>query len=219
MTIIKTLALLPGGRSHEHAAWLIGPVGQSRDSDLVETSNWHVATAGLHALDPEGIDHEIHRFGHWAVGWIEEIATRPGSACAALADELREALAEYPFLDEDHHSALEYEAVYEAWDTWQCRDVKREVGKVINGRQSCSDACLASEAEHCTCGFAELIDNDASLDDIADEVWSGWASELGEVYDGSYHFGRHDYEDMADRVIALVHAYHADLAAGRILPP
>lgn len=111
--VVKTLSLLPGCSDHDHADWLIGPVGQHRDSDSIEESNFRVAVARFQAIDPDEHDHEIHRFGHWAVGWVEEIATRPGSPCAALAVEMRAALADYAILDEDDHSALESEHVTE----------------------------------------------------------------------------------------------------------
>lgn len=105
----KTLALLPGCSNHEHRNWLIGPVGHHRDSDTVEESNWQVMLDAMSDADPSGENYEVHRFGHWAVGWVEEIAARPGSKCAALAAELRERLDNYPLLDEEHHADLESE--------------------------------------------------------------------------------------------------------------
>jgi hypothetical protein len=106
---MKTLRNMPGGYGHEHAEWLIGPVGQHRDSDAIERSNFEVTTTRLNEIDPEGNDHEVHHFGHFAVGWVEEIATRPGSPCAALADDIRAQLEGYAILDEMHCSQLEAE--------------------------------------------------------------------------------------------------------------
>lgn len=37
---MKTLSLLPGCSSHPHKNWIIGPVGHSRDSTILEESNW-----------------------------------------------------------------------------------------------------------------------------------------------------------------------------------
>lgn len=105
----KTLALLPGGARHEHHDWLIGPVGHSRDSDSVEESNWEAMLEAYSAADPEGSNYEVHRFGHWAVGWIEEVAVRPGSRCADVAAELRARLEVYPILDEHRYSRLAIE--------------------------------------------------------------------------------------------------------------
>lgn len=85
-----TVALLP---PHEwdraKRDWLIGPVGQCRDSNLIEETNFSVLANAMDDLDPNGADWEILNFKHWHVGWIEEMATRPGSLCAELADAIR----------------------------------------------------------------------------------------------------------------------------------
>jgi len=69
----------------ERQDWLVVPVGHGRDSDTLAESNWAVAKQRLDNLDPHCLDHEIHRFGHWANGWFEIILVRPDSACAAKA--------------------------------------------------------------------------------------------------------------------------------------
>lgn len=107
----KTLKILPGCSDHPHADWLIGPVGVHRDSDLIAQSNWAVVTEAYLAADPDQIDHEVHRFGHFAVGGILEVAYRPGSAVAGIAAHFRMALENYPILNEDHHSQMEAEAI------------------------------------------------------------------------------------------------------------
>src|SRR5262245_1446530 len=124
---MKTLSILPGCSDHEHATWIVGPVGHSRDSDLVEESNWQVACERLGTADPEGQDHEIHRFGHWAVGWVEEIAYRPGSEVARVADEIRESLDSYAILDEMHYSGLEFEL-----ESANCPEILDEVRRAIS---------------------------------------------------------------------------------------
>lgn len=106
---MKTVSVLPGCSDHEHADWLIGPVGVHRDSDPVDRSNWETVIDAYDQADPDGTDHEILHFGHWAVGWVEEVAYRPGSKCAELADEFRERLEAYPILDERRYSLLELE--------------------------------------------------------------------------------------------------------------
>ena len=85
-------------------------VGRSRDSDLVETSNWQVAQEILIEVD-ENIGDRIRGFNHWAVGWIDELMIpddAPDNLLIACA-EIRERIDEYPLLDEEHHSKLEYD--------------------------------------------------------------------------------------------------------------
>tara|TARA_B100000745_G_scaffold271852_1_gene199463 strand:+ start:781 stop:1314 length:534 start_codon:yes stop_codon:yes gene_type:complete len=89
--------------------WEILPVALSRDSGLVDTSNWDTAVGDLKELD--GFD--IHRFNHWACGWYEIIIVRPGSEAYTRALELVESLENYPLLDEEDHNNREYEATIE----------------------------------------------------------------------------------------------------------
>lgn len=109
MTKIIRLKDLPGCRGHEHAEWLVGPVGHHRDSDAVEESNWRAMCAEYARVDPGMADHEIHYFRHWAVGWVEEVAYRPGSKVAEVAAQLRARLDIYPVLDEFLLAEVEHE--------------------------------------------------------------------------------------------------------------
>ena len=51
--ITKTLSLLPGCNYHPHRDWNIGPVGHSRDSDMVEECNWDSVVAEFTRIDPD----------------------------------------------------------------------------------------------------------------------------------------------------------------------
>ena len=104
------------GDDTDYREWF-GFVGQSRDSGALERSNFEVATAELERIDPEGTDWRTERYGHWAVGWIEETYVRPGSKCQEYAEEIREALENYPVIDEEHYSDLETAEADEVWKT------------------------------------------------------------------------------------------------------
>ena len=83
-------------------------VGRSRDSELVETSNWQVAQEILSEVD-EDIADRVHGFNHWAVGWIDELMIpddAPDDLLIACAD-IRDRLTDYSILDEEHYSQLE----------------------------------------------------------------------------------------------------------------
>jgi len=86
----------------------IGPVGQHRDSDALNRSNFTVIYQDLSECFGDRVD--IFRFGHWAVGWIEEIGfdtSRPEILQAVT--EWRSALYDYPVASDDHYSELEWE--------------------------------------------------------------------------------------------------------------
>jgi hypothetical protein len=85
-----------------------GPVGQHRDSEALDRSNFAVIFEAL--SDKFGDDVDNVSFGHWAVGWVEELAWNAGNS--AIADEVeswKSALADYPVADDTHFSDLEWE--------------------------------------------------------------------------------------------------------------
>lgn len=93
-------------------------VGQSRDSDALERSNF---VCMLRELGGESDTVHVVREGHWAVGWIEWIAIHESDAKSLeTADELAAALSDYPVIDDEHCSELEMEDANTTWA--QCFD-------------------------------------------------------------------------------------------------
>ena len=108
----------------EHYAGEVWPeyfvfLGQHRDSDALTRSNF---TCALRAI---GGAAQVVRERHWAVGWVEWIAIHQDDAeTLARASAIAERLADYPVLDEDHFSELEYS---EACDYWASMSVRERV--------------------------------------------------------------------------------------------
>jgi hypothetical protein len=102
--------------------WTVAPVSQTRDSDTLAQSNFRTVERDLERIDPDGSDHETHRFGHWGPGWFEIILARPGSACADALREWAGALADYPIADENDWSELQLERAGDAWESMGLRD-------------------------------------------------------------------------------------------------
>ena len=73
-----------GDDDEDYRDWF-GVVGQSRDSSELEQSNF--ATA-LVMLGGEGENVRVERYGHWAVGWIEEVYVRPGTSECRIAEKI-----------------------------------------------------------------------------------------------------------------------------------
>lgn len=85
-----------------------GPVGQHRDSEALDRSNFEVIYEDL--AERFGDDVDNASFGHWAVGWVEELAWNAGNT--ELATEVQrweKALADYPVADDMHFSDLEWQ--------------------------------------------------------------------------------------------------------------
>ena len=98
----------------EWSSYYSAGVGQSRDSDCLEQSNF---SSMLSALGGESETVIVVRESHWAVGWVEWIAIHQSDEQALrVADVQCERLANYPILDEDDFSRREFEAQCEAWE-------------------------------------------------------------------------------------------------------
>lgn len=97
-------------------------VGQSRDSDDLEQSNFAVM---LHELGGESETVIVVRESHWAVRWVEWIAIHATDEKAlAEANRQMERLENYPVLDENDWSEREQESASQIWRecySWQER--------------------------------------------------------------------------------------------------
>ena len=99
------------GDDSNYRDWF-GILGHSRDSDVLEQSNFR---AGLAMLGGESETVRIEHYSHWAVGWIEEIYVKPGSKAEQIAREIEASLVDYPVLDEQDFSESECEAANKTW--------------------------------------------------------------------------------------------------------
>ena len=96
-------------------------VGQSRDSDTVERSNFRVA---LQRLGGESDTVRVIRDSHWAVGWVETLCVHESDTAALqCADAMRDKLDNrYPILSEDDWSELEWEEAAAYWGSMSLRE-------------------------------------------------------------------------------------------------
>jgi hypothetical protein len=105
--------------------WFSGGVGRSRDSRLLEASNFDTAWKRINAASlhlkiesddncPGGDSCQIVEESHWAVGWVRWIAIHKSDTGAlAEAELIDEEMSNYPVLDEEDSSLREYEATIE----------------------------------------------------------------------------------------------------------
>ena len=112
--------------------WFVIGIGLNRDSNVLDTSNFQCAEKILDEVDPDGIDHENHRFGHWACGWFEILIVRAGTKCFQEAEKMENSLSDYPILNDEHFNALEQE---EANSVWQgCYNNRERIDYIIDNR-------------------------------------------------------------------------------------
>lgn len=113
----------------DHEDWLI-VIGQSRDSRVLEQSNYRSTLKALQAICTEGVIEE--RAGHWAVGWIDTIIIDPKNpALKKEAQSILDALTDYPIVDDEDHSNLEYEEASKYWDHLNPRERMREAKETL----------------------------------------------------------------------------------------
>lgn len=99
-------------------------VGQSRDSDALERSNFECM---LKSLGGESETVIVVRESHWAVGWVEWIAIHADDGRALeIADKVAVDLEDYPVINEDHWSDLEWNEAADYWDSMSPREKVRE---------------------------------------------------------------------------------------------
>ena len=111
-------------------AYYSAGVGQSRDSDCLEQSNF--ATV-LNLLGGESDTVMVVRESHWAVGWVEWIAIHQDDATALrAADAAQESLQDYPVLDDADWSERETDAAGAAWR--QCYNVAERIRYIRDHR-------------------------------------------------------------------------------------
>jgi len=109
-------------------------VGQSRDSDCLEASNF---VTMLRLLGGESDVVTVVRESHWLVGWVEWIAieadgTPEADKALQIADEAKGRLEDYPVLDESDWSEREQEAANEVWTN--CYDDKQRLDYIRRNR-------------------------------------------------------------------------------------
>ncbi|MBK7864345.1 MAG: hypothetical protein IPJ65_38245 [Archangiaceae bacterium] len=116
--------------------WLVAPCGQNRDSVALTRSNFTVQNEALRKGAEINEDFEIVRERHWAVGWIEWVAIRPGTPAEKIALELAQSLEGYPVLDEDHWCNLEHDEADAYWNSMSVSN-RLEVLRRAHYRGSC----------------------------------------------------------------------------------
>ena len=106
--------------------WIVAAI--TRDSGSLDRSNWAVLWKRLTGLIATEASHErdcepeetitIERATHWACGWVDYMIVR-GDDRAALREAImaHSAIEDYPVLDEEHWSELQYN---EFWELAKC---------------------------------------------------------------------------------------------------
>jgi hypothetical protein len=100
------------GNLEPNENWLV-LLSQNRDSDALTRSNFICA---IEQLGGENKDVIVLRFGHWGCGWFELLCINPeNKEKINIAETIESCLADYPVLNDEHYSNLEYTEKLEYW--------------------------------------------------------------------------------------------------------
>ncbi len=102
----------------------VAPCMTHRDADILQRSNWLEQSKILDALTGNiWNDEGINGSNNWAVGWTECYLIHPNNEPALrAAEELADALENYPILNEESFSNMEYEEANECWASCNVRE-------------------------------------------------------------------------------------------------
>ncbi len=129
----------------EQQDWLVAPVSRNRDSGPLDRANFDTLEQSAEAGE---VQHEIHRFGHWANGWFELLLVHPDHA--QWVEEWEGALSEYPCADDMRYSEYEYEEALGCWS--RCLSLRDRVEACKRFRVSIFAARRSDELPEAPCG-------------------------------------------------------------------
>lgn len=177
----------------------VAVLGQSRDSDLVEESNFQVA---LDLLGGESETVEVIRDGHWACGWVETIRVSIRDLeKIKIACEIEDSLENYGVLDDDHHSQMEWDYYHE-----YAKDNASSVVSVLVQ----------------LFGLPEELESDKEMIDLAIQLNMEHQLQNGpdsSLFSNQYHVGNMDAYDIAsyERALTNLDSYYHDSEAYKLV--
>ena len=159
----------------DKSEFYVAPVGINRDTQYVLTlCNWKIQCDQL----DEYVKHEesgITRFGHWGCGWYELYLIHESDTEALVkAQEIADDLEQYPVLDEDKYSEMEYEAQYEEYQRYYFEETMKKIVSSVE----------------------EVID----FEENADEIFEYMYKRTGKIYE--YYTDADEFVEDAIDVIA-----------------
>jgi hypothetical protein len=132
-----------GGPTDEPWADYVVLISRSRDSEILDESNFEVA---LERLGGESKDVVVANFGHWGCGWFELILVNPKSPKIKKAFEIYQALESYPVLDDGDYFDRESES-YSDYAESSKKDLAEALSKHFKVKYSPKLVQIAYEAQ------------------------------------------------------------------------
>jgi hypothetical protein len=170
-------------------------IGQSRDSQALERSNF---VSMIKALGGESETVIVVRAGHWACGWVESILIHESDLKALkTANEIMEALQDYPVIDECHFSETEQEELQDTIKAYSS-DFEETVLSLV-GIDSTDDLSSAEQDE-----LTQFISNVMQEDQSYRGVDDAFVTEASiERYTKSWE-AKHDDLNLTALVIEVL---------------
>lgn len=117
-------------------------LGQSRDSDILEISNFESL---LEKLGGESKTVIRERAGHWAVGWVEQILVhKSDKKTLQTLKDILEDFNNYPVIDEDDYSERQHQ-YYVGYASMSQRDLARAIATHFGLPEECATDSLLQD--------------------------------------------------------------------------
>jgi hypothetical protein len=160
---------------------------QTRDSDALERSNFRSMLEALGGED-EDTGVIVARSGHWAVGWVEKILVNQNATDKLkIADDIAEGLEDYPVVDEEDFSRVEWEERENDFESWGRRDManmfKNALPEPVFEKVE-ADPTFEQILSHIFMGSAGYYGEDSGPKDLEDVAnhWGDVPSDLHDSY-------------------------------------
>ena len=119
--------------STEIEGYLVAPVSQSRDADILDESNFSIVWKTLEKLSTDKYPVDIHHFGDWMCGWFDLILIHPKNQLAiSAAENFKSGMEDYPILDEHDYTEREHELFGAAYEDYGKSELRESIENEID---------------------------------------------------------------------------------------
>jgi hypothetical protein len=119
--------------STEIEGYLVAPVSQSRDTGILDESNFSIVWKTLEKLSTDKYPVDIHHFGDWMCGWFDLILIHPKNQLAiSAAENFKSRMEDYPILNDDDYNDRCQESLLEAYNDYGESELRESIENEID---------------------------------------------------------------------------------------
>lgn len=155
--------------------WSLGPVIETRDSDLLTKANRAALMRHLESDPSLADDYSIVGASHWACGWVDHLSFRvldsegKQTRIARVLAEWFDGLRDYPCADDSLYSEMEYDEIARSFES-AVKEAENRLDVIFTNEAALFDACFDEAREHdCYVDPDSVIDAAKKLGFVTEE--------------------------------------------------